>query len=130
MLIVKALFRSQGHSIRVQNLEGYGDGRVDTNNLGYPIGIDKGAANENIGINNKGCDGIWEGVLSDAPSVAFNNNNKKYRSYRHTGNKICSYVYRGSGDNGNRNTGLLVIKYDSRDGSVIVCGQRSDIPSC
>ncbi len=130
VLTVKALFRSQGHSVRVQNLEGYGDGTIDTNNIGYPIGIDKNNGNENIGQNNNGCVGVWDGVLTQAPSVSHNNNNQQYRSYRHTGNKICSYVYRGSGDNGNQNSGLLVIKYDSRDGSVVVCGQRSDLPSC
>ena len=129
-LTVKALFRSQGHSVRVQDLAGYGDGTIDTNNIGYPIGIDKGNGNENVGGNDSGCVGVWNGVLVDAPSVAHNNNNQQYRSYRHTGNKICSYVYRGSGDNGNQNSGLLVIKYDSRDGSVVVCGQRSDLPSC
>lgn len=130
MLIAKALFRSQGHSVRVQNLVGYGDGTLDTNNIGYPIGTDKGNGNENIGRNNAGCVGVWNGVLVDAPTVAHNNNNQQYRSYRHTGNKICSYVYREGGDNGNQNSGLLVIKYDSRDGSVVVCGQRGDIPAC
>lgn len=130
VLTVKALFRSQSHSVRVQNLVGYGDGTLDTNNIGYPIGTTKGNGNENIGVGNIGCVGVWNGVLVDAPSVAHNNNNQQYRSYRHTSNKICSYVYRGSGDNGNRNSGLLVIKYDSRDGSVVVCGQRSDLPSC
>lgn len=129
-LTVKALFRSQGHSVRVQNLLGYGDGTIDTNNLGYPIGTTKGNGNENVGVGNAGCVGVWNGILVDGPSVAHNNNNQDYRSYRHTSNKVCSYVYRAGGDNGNRNTGLLVIKYDSRDGSVVLCGQRSDLPSC
>ncbi len=129
-LTVKTLFNSQGHSVRVQNLPGYGDGTIDTNNIGYPIGTTKGNGNENIGVGNAGCVGVWNGIMIDAATVAHNNNNQEYRSYRHTSNKICSFVYRGSGDNGNRNTGLLVIKYDSRDGSVAVCGQRADIPAC
>lgn len=129
-LTVKSVFLSQGHSVRVQNLTDYGDGAIDTNNLGYPIGTTKGNGNENVGVGNAGCVGVWNGVLVNAPTVAHNNNNQQYRSYRHSTNKICSYVYRGSGDNGNRNTGLLVIKYDSRDGSVVICGQRSDLPSC
>jgi MSHA pilin protein MshB len=130
VLTVKALYRSQGHSVRVQNLVGYDDGTIDTNNIGYPIGVDKGNANENIGRENAGCDGVLNGVLAVAPTVAHNNNNQQYRSYRHTANKICSYVYRDSGDNGNQNSGLLVIQYDSRDGSVLICGQRNDLPSC
>jgi hypothetical protein len=109
---------------------GYDDGTIDTNNIGYPIGVDKGNANENIGQENAGCDGVLNGVLAVAPTVAHNNNNQQYRSYRHTANKICSYVYRDSGDNGNQNSGLLVIQYDSRDGSVLICGQRNDLPSC
>ncbi len=128
--MVRTVFLSQGHTTRVQNLAGFGDGAVDTNNIGYPIGTDKGNGNENIGRGGAGCVGVWQGVLSNPPSVAHNNNNQDYRSYRHTSNKVCSYVYRAGGDTGNQNTGELVIKYDSRDGSVIVCGIRSDIPSC
>lgn len=127
---VQTMYRSQGHSVRVQNLQGYGNSTIDTNNLGYPIGIDKGNGNENVGQGNAGCVGVWNGVLIDPPSVAHNNNNQQYRSYRHTSSKICSFVYREGGDTGNQNSGLLVIKYDSRDGSVVVCGQRSDLPDC
>lgn len=127
---VKALYRAQGHSVRVQNLAGYGDGTLDTNDLGFPIGIHKGTAADNIGNSSGGCDGIWKGMLIDPPTVAFNNDNQQYRSYRHTDKRVCSYVYRGSGDTGNQSTGLLVIKYDSRDGSVVACGQSSDLPAC
>ena len=126
---VKLVFRTAGHSTRVQNLAGYGDGTIDTNNLGYPIGTTKGNGNENIGVGNAGCVGVWEGVLDAPPSVA-TSNGSDYRSYRHTGSKVCSYVYRAGGDTGNRNTGQLVIRYDSRDGTVDVCGRRSDIPNC
>ena len=128
--MVRATFVTQGYTTRVQDLPGFGDGTIDTNNIGYPIGIDKGNANENIGRGNAGCVGLWDGVLSNRPTVAHNNDNQDYRSYRHTSNKVCSYVYRAGGDTGNQNTGKLVIQYDSRDGSVIVCGTRSDIPSC
>ena len=128
--MVRATFVSQGHTVRVQNLPGFGDGTIDTNNIGYPIGRDKGNGNENIGRGSAGCVGLWDGVLSNRPSVAHNNDNQDYRSYRHTGNKVCSYVYRAGGDTGNWNTGELVIQYDSRDGSVAVCGTRPDIPDC
>ncbi len=126
---VKVVFNSKGHSTRTQNLEGFGDGTIDTNNIGYPIGTTKGTGNENIGVGNEGCVGVWEGVLQSPPSVAMNNNSD-YRSYRHTGNKVCSYAYRLNGDTANRNQSQLVIRYDSRDGTVDVCGRRSDIPNC
>jgi len=127
---VKVIFLSQSHPSRVQNLQGYGNDNVDTNNQGYPIGIDKGNGNENIGQNNKGCDELWDGILVNSPTSAFNSNNQDYRSYRHTSSKVCSYVYRRNGDNGNQNTGQIIIKYDSRDGTVVVCGQSSKLPAC
>ena len=127
---VKAIFRSQGHATRVQNLQGFGNNNIDTNNIGYPIGIDKGNGNENIGRNNKGCDELWDGLLVDAPTTAFNNNNQDYRSFRHTSSRICSYVYRRNGDLGNQNSGQIIIRYDSRDGSVRVCGASSLLDPC
>lgn len=130
VLTVKAVYRSQGHSIRVQNLTGYGDGTIDTNNLGYPLGTTKGNSNENIGQGDLGCVDLWKGILVGSPTVAFDNDNQQYRSYRHTDDKVCSYVYRGGDDTGNQDSGELVIKYDSQDGSVVVCGQRADLPSC
>ena len=130
VLTVKAVYRSQGHSVRVQDLTGYGDGTIDTNNLGYPIGTTKGSSNENIGQGGLGCVDLWQGILVEAPTVAFDNDNQQYRSYRHTSGKVCSYVYRGRGDTGDQNLGQLVIKYDSRDGSVAVCGQNANLPSC
>ena len=127
---VKVVFNSKGHTTRTQNLEGFGDGTIDTNNIGYPIGTDKGNGTENIGRGVQGCVGVWEGVLQSPPSVSSDNNNSDYRSYRHTGAKVCSYAYRLNGDTANRNRSQLVIRYDSRDGKVDVCGRRSDIPNC
>ena len=115
---------------RVQNLQGFGDNNVDTNNAGLPIGIDKGNGNENIGRGNAGCTGLWQGLLSSAPTVALSNNGSVYQAFRHTGNRVCSYVYRGRGDNRGRTTAALVVKYDSRDGTVVVCGSRPDLPAC
>ncbi len=115
---------------RVQNLQGFGDNNVDTNNIGLPIGIDKGNGNENIGRGRAGCPGLWEGLLSSYPSVSNNNNGAEYQAFRHTQNKVCSYVYRAGGDNRNRTQAALVIKYDSRDGNVVVCGSNPDLPTC
>ncbi len=127
---VKLLFDIQGYTTRMQNLPNFGDGTIDTNNIGYPIGIDKGNGNENIGRGTNDCVGVWAGVFATAPTVSASNNNSDYRSYRHTGSKVCSYAYRKNGDTGNRNSALLVIKYDSRDGSVEVCGLHPDLSAC
>jgi MSHA pilin protein MshB len=128
--LVKLTFDSKSHKTRVQNLQGYGDGTIDTNNDGYPIGSTKGNGNENVGVGNAGCADLWRALLINPPTVAHNNNNQDYRSYRHTTNRVCSYVYRVDGDTGNRNTAQLVIRYDSRDGRASVCGRRSDIANC
>ena len=128
--IVQTTFQSQGRSTRIQDLPNFGDNVIDTNDSGFPIGSDKGNANENIGRGNAGCANLWRALLTNPPSVSHNNNNADFRSFRHTGNRICSYVYRAGGDSANRVNAQIQIEYDSRDGSVRVCGQRSDIPSC
>jgi len=126
---VKTVFNSQGHSTRVQDLIGFGDGTVDTNNIGYPIGTTKGNGNENIGVGNQGCVDLWNGLLQTPPTVALDNTSD-YRAYRHNSNKFCSYAYRKNGDTANRNNSQIIIRYDSNTGTVDICGRRTDIPNC
>ncbi len=128
--LTRTKFLLGGYSTRVQNLPGYGDGNVDTNNIGYPIGIDKGSLNENVGRGNAGCVGIWNGIMVAAPGVSHNNDNESFRSYRHDSNRMCSYVYRDAGDTAGRNNAQIVIRYDSRDGSVQVCGRSDLLDDC
>lgn len=129
VLQVQVAFYINRHTTRTQNLVGFGNGDVDTNNIGFPIGTDKGNANENVGRGNAGCPMLWEGLMSAAPSVSLGGGTD-YQAYRHTGSKVCSYVYRAGGDTRNRNNAAIVIKYDSRNGSLMVCGSRADIPAC
>ena len=103
-------FLSQRLPTRVQNLQGFGDNNLDTNNSGFAIGINKGNGNENIGRGNAGCVGLWQGLLTSFPTVATNNNGSDYQSFRHTGNRVCSYVYRAGGDNRNRTNAAIVVK--------------------
>ena len=126
---VRLAWELEGTGRRVQNLSRFGDGLVDTNDSGFPIGMDKGTGNENIGRQRKGCTELWDGLLQSPPSVSLTAN-ADFQAYRHTGNKMCSYVYRKSGDQRRYPTAALVIQYDSRDGGVTVCGSRSDIPAC
>ena len=127
--MVKLTFDMQGRNIRVQNLPNYGLENVDTNNIGFPIGIDKGNGNENIGRGNNGCRGVWTGIL-DTSSTASTGSSTEYQTYRHTSNKVCSFVYRANGDTAGRTTAQLVIQYDSRDGTVYICGQQSGLTPC
>ncbi len=66
--LVEDTFMSQNHVSRVQNLPSYGYGRLDTNNLDYPIATDKGNNSENIGQVNQGCALLWHGLLNNPPT--------------------------------------------------------------
>lgn len=117
----------------VLDLVGFAGDLLDMNDLGYPIGVNKGTGNRwQIGRGNGGCVQLWQNLLDDAPSVATNANNE-YQSYRHApqgGNQVagprpndrtqCSFVYRGSGDTRGRTSAEWVIRYDSIDGSVVL----------
>ena len=127
--LVKLTFDAQGRTVRVQNLPNFGQGNVDTNNLGYPIGIDKGNINESIGQGPEGCNGVWTGILNVSSTVS-TNATADYQSFRHNGNQVCSYVYRQGGDTAPRTTAMLVIQYDSRDGRVYTCGLQAGVNAC
>lgn len=126
---VQLTFQIQNRTVRVQNLPNFGEGNVDTNNIGFPIGIDKGNGNENIGRGNAGCQGVWDGILNTSMSAGTTASNS-FQTYRHTGNRLCSFVYRDNGDTQGRNNALLVIQYDSRDGQVYLCGTQTGLSSC
>ena len=126
---VNTAWKLSGEDQRVQDLSNFGDGTVDTNDSGYPLGTDKGSGNENIGRQNKGCVELWYGLLQSPPSVSLESD-ADYQAYRHSDNKMCSYVYRKGGDQLGYDTAALVIQYDSRIGDVWVCGSRTDISAC
>ncbi len=125
---VKVLFFSQGFSTRTQNLVGIANDIIDTNNIGYPIGISKGNGTERV--NASGCEDLWRNLLTDAPSVERGNDNSDYRAYRHTAGTFCSFAYRKNGDTAGRNQSQIVIRYDSTTGKVDVCGRSADLPNC
>lgn len=125
---VKILFLSQNHTTRTQNITGIANDIIDTNNLGYPIGISKGAGNENI--NGSGCEDLWRSLLTDPPTVERGNNNADYRAYRHNSARFCSFAYRKSGDTANRNQSQIIIRYSADTGVVDVCGRSADLPNC
>ncbi|MGB0732242.1 MAG: pilin [Pontibacterium sp.] len=126
---VNTAWKLNGHKQRVQNLGNFGDGLIDTNDSGFPLGTDKGSGNENIGRQNKGCVELWNGLLQSPPSVSLGAD-ADFQAYRHTGNKMCSYAYRKGGDQRGYATAALVIQYDSRVGDVWVCGSHADLSSC
>ena len=124
-----------GNRNYVVNLANYLDGSIDVNAFGYPVGVNKGNNNTGtmgnpfqIGRGNRGCADIWSTLLEDAPSIAHNNNNQEYRSYRFSSglNPItpsasdsCTYVLRKLGDTSGRINALIKITYNASTGSVI-----------
>ena len=131
----KSRWAISGNRNYVVNLPDYLDGDVDVNTFGYPVGINKGNNNTRtmgnpfqIGRGNRGCADLWNTLLEDAPSIAHNNNNQEYRSYRFSSglNPItpgasdsCAFVLRKLGDTANRNNALVKITYNASNGSVV-----------
>lgn len=122
---INARWVLNGHSSRVNNLEGYGDNNLDLNDNGYALGLNKGepmGAPFNIGRGARACADLWSSIIANAPSVSHNSNDQDYRSYRSQGinnnQSKCTYVLRKLGDTGNRNTGKVRIIYESVTGEV------------
>ena len=112
---------------RIQNLPGFSDNTLDMSTFGWPIGLDKGSANDNIGRGNAGCNALWNYLLVDTPASS-TNTSQPFQSYRHSGNKSCSFVYRESGDTAERASAKLGILYNSTTGAVTACGILTDTP--
>lgn len=110
---------------RVQNMQGFSDNTIDMSSNGWPIGLNKGNANDNVGRGNAGCTSLWNYLLIDGPRSA-TNTAQDFQSYRHSGNTSCSYIYRGNGDTANRTSAKLGVIYNSQTGTVRACGTLTD----
>lgn len=111
----------EGSPGRVQNLTVFGENVLDFNTNGWPIGTNKGSANDNIGRQNQGCTSLWNYLMETGPRSA-TNTSADYQSYRHSSNLQCSFVLRTNGDTGNRNNAQLGVLYNSSTGEVSACG--------
>ena len=118
-------WQMSGSPGRIQNLPGYSDETLDMSTNGWPIGLDKGNANDNIGRGNQGCRELWNYLLIDAPAAA-TNTSEDFQSYRHTGNRYCSFVYRARGDTADRANAKVGVLYNSITGDVQACGTLTD----
>ncbi len=135
---IEALSQVNGVSSGLRDLPGSFNDAVDVNSSGFPLGLNvtAGQLNSNrIGLdggnNDFGCRDIWDALLSNAPSASRTIDGSDYQYDRHTTGRVCSFVYRKNGDDNGRATALLGIRYDSRDGSVVVCGSSvAGAPAC
>ncbi len=119
------------------NLSGYADGTLDTNELGYPVGIDK---NEdrlmpyNIGKHDVACAMIWNTILNSQPKALVPGEESSEDTYvgqrveseittkdgdTITAKSKCKYAYLKSGFNeANPFESKYVLEYNSRTGQV------------
>ncbi|WP_448553870.1 prepilin-type N-terminal cleavage/methylation domain-containing protein [Thalassotalea montiporae] len=116
-----------GEPGRIQNMPDFGDGTLDMSTNGWPIGINKGNANDNIGRGNAGCHSLWNYLLIDG-SRADADTSEDFQSFRHSGNTSCSFVYRANGDTAGRTAAQLGVLYNSINGQVSACGSQTSIP--
>lgn len=112
---------------RIQNMTGFADNTIDMSTLGWPIGLNKGNSNDNVGRGNAGCSSLWNYLLVGAPRSA-TTNLQSFQSYRHNNNKSCSYIYRGDGDTESRVNAKLGVIYHSQTGKVQICGAAIGTP--
>ena len=110
-----ALVRSQWELNRVKglaspntNVAGFGDGSVDVNSSGWPVGTSTSASAA-------ACVEVWQGVLQgSAPSVAASGTSTDYTAaYAGT---TCTYTYSLDG----RSSGQRTIAYDTNTGVVAI----------
>lgn len=115
-------WKIEGSPGRIQNLAVFGENELDFNTNGWPIGINKGSANDNIGRQAQGCTSLWNYLIDHGPRSA-TNESADYQSYRHSGSTQCSFILRKNGDTANRNNAEIGVLYNSALGTVSACGQ-------
>lgn len=106
---------------RIQNLPGFSDNTLDMSTTGWPVGLDKGNSNDNVGQGDAGCPALWNYLIINAPQASLDTS-QPFQGYRHTDTKSCSFVYRDNGDTATRETAKLGVLYNSVNGSVTTCG--------
>lgn len=117
----------EGAPGRIQDLAVFGENILDLNSNGWPIGIDKGAINDNIGRQAQGCTSLWNYLMITGPRSSIDTS-EDYQSYRHSGNLQCSFILRSNGDTNARDNAQLGVIYNSNTGEVRACGSLVNIP--
>lgn len=113
-----------GKKQSMNDMPGFANNDLDINDLGYPLGTDKGnpmGQPKNVGRGNAGCVDLWNALLENPPSVSLNNDGSDYQAYRHQNSAgdqaLCTYVLRTLGDTAGRNSADIKIVYDSVAGT-------------
>lgn len=106
-----AMFRAQwianGHSAAQANVAGFGDGLVDSNATGWPVGVGGNSTIDNADA----CVEVWNGVMQNPPSVS-TAAGSDYRVTRAGQN--CTYTYQGDTSTTRR------IAYNASTGAITV----------
>lgn len=125
-----------GGSEGMNNMPGYANNELDMNDVGYPIGTQKGepmGQPHNIGQGNQGCHELFLAIVSteysfshrnrDSDSVDFITQRRTYSFNDANGvaqNKLalCYYIYTKKGYNSDPSQAEIVYWYNSRTGQV------------
>jgi prepilin-type N-terminal cleavage/methylation domain-containing protein len=105
-----AMFRAQwvanGHTGAQANVANYGDGTVDSNAAGWPVGTGGNATVADA----DDCVEVWNGVMQNPPTVATAAGSDYQAS---AAGQVCTYAYQGD-------TTVRSIAYDAASGAVTV----------
>ncbi len=106
--LARAAWIAEGNTAAADNLASFGDGTVDTNAAGWPVGTDDTNALSSADI----CVIVWNSLMQNPPTVATAAGSDYLAT--HDGATQCTYTYQGDGSGG------MWIIYESSTGTVSV----------
>jgi len=106
--LARAQWIANGSTAAVDNLAGFGDSTIDTNDAGWPT--DTGGTNATADAAD--CIEVWNGVMQNPPTVAASGTTTDYTAAFSGG--VCTFTYVSAG------SGSLSISYTPADGSISV----------
>ena len=87
--LVRASYLAAGNTTAVaDNLASFGDGTVDTNAAGWPVGTDDSNALTTAAI----CVIVWDSIMQNPPTAAIAAGSDYLATYA-AGNNTCTYTY-------------------------------------
>jgi prepilin-type N-terminal cleavage/methylation domain-containing protein len=108
-----AMFRAQwvanGNTTTAANVAGFGDGTVDSNSVGWPVGV---GGNTTINDDDDACAEVWQGVMQNPPSVVATSGTADYVAT--AAGEVCTFSYTVD------TAATRSIAYTATDGSLVV----------
>ena len=106
-----AMFRAQwianGHNAAQADVANFGDGKVDSNAAGWPVGTGDNAKIDDADA----CVEVWNGIMQNPPTVATKTGSDYQAS---ASDQVCTYAYQGDSST------KRLIAYDATTGTMTV----------